>query len=153
MNPTLEKIEKEIEAKVSPENKEGYQRAVIAGMKLMFDPKTHANMELVKNPRAREQPVETVAAGVAGLMWTMFMQSKRKMPYEVMILAGTTLLAKVIDFAEQGLGIQFDNAMIAQATKLLAENMFRRMGITPQQLTEAIQKGKGEIDAQQGVPA
>jgi hypothetical protein len=71
------------------------------------------------------------------------------MKTEVLIMAGTILLTKAIDFAERGYGIQFDNAMIAQSTKILAEALFNKLGISPEQLSEAIQKGKGEIEAHQ----
>ena len=149
-NQTLQRIEKEIEAKVPPDKRDGFLRTVIAGEKIMFDEKTHANMELVKNPEARKDPVRTIAQGIAGLMWLMFMQSKQKMPYEVMIFAGTVLMCKAIDFAERGLKIPFDNDMIAQTTKLLAEQLFTKLGITPEQLQEAINKGAQEIQDNQG---
>jgi len=145
INATLTKIEQGITEKVTPENREAFQKAIIAGGKIMFDPKTHAHMEIVKNPAARKEPVKTVALGVSGLMWVMFMQSKRTMPIEVLIMAGTVLMTKAIDFVERGIGIPFDNDMIAQCTKILAESLFNKLGITPEQLNEAIQAGKQEM--------
>lgn len=149
MNPILEKIEQGITEKVTPENKSAYMRTIIAGEKIMFDEKTHANMELVKNPNSRTDPVTTISSGIAGLMWMMYMQSQKKMPAEVLILAGVTLMTKAFDFAERGLGIMIDNKMIADATKKLAENLFVKLGINPDQLTQQIMKGKAEIEAHQ----
>ena len=149
MNQILEKIEQGITEKVTPGNKSTYLRTVIAGEKIMFDEKTHANMELVKNPNARADPVTTISSGIAGLMWAMYMQSQKKMPIEVLVLAGVTLMTKAFDFAERGLEIPIDNAMIAATTKKLAENLFTKLGISPDQLAQQIAKGKAEIEANQ----
>jgi hypothetical protein len=149
-NPTLIQIEQALLEKTTPENKGAVQKAVLAGEKVMFDEKTHANMEIVKNPEGvKKNPPQAIAMGVAGLSWLLFMQSKKTMKTEVLIMAGTILLTKAIDFAERGYGIKFDNAMIAQSTKILAEALFNKLGISPEQLSEAIQKGRGEIEAQQ----
>lgn len=145
MNKTLEQIEKEIESKVTPKNKRAFTKAVIAGEKIMFDEKTHQNMELIKNPETRNQPVQTIAKGIAGLMWVMYMQSKKSMDFEVLILSSIVLMAKAIDFAERGLKIPFDNKMIADTTKLMAQMLFQRLGISPEQLQQAITDGAADI--------
>lgn len=153
MNPLLQQIEKGIESRVSEENQEAYQRTVIAGMKVMFDPKTHQHMELVKNPASRTKPVETIAQGVAGLMWMLFRQSKKSMPYEVLVMAAVTLLMKAADFAENAYGITFTREMINSAVELLAEHLFNKLGIPPEQVAQLIdQAKKGNIQAQ-GQPA
>ncbi len=147
MNQILTNIESGILAHVSPENKQMLDKAVLAGQKIMFDPQTHANMELVKNPESRKTPVQTLSKGVAGLMWLMYMQSHKSMPPEVVVMAGTILMCKAIDFAERGLGIQFNNDMIAEAMKLLTEQLFTKMGVSPEQLQDAIQKGHNDIQS------
>jgi len=144
MNETLTRIKQQIAEKVSPQNKEAFEKAVIAGEKIMFeDENTHSHLEIVKNPAGvRQNPPQAVARGTAGLMWILFMQSKQTMRYEVLIMAGVVMLCEAIDFAERGLGIPFDNKMIAQATKILAESLFNKLGVTPEMLQEAIQKGQ-----------
>lgn len=148
INEALTKIEQGIESKVLPKNKEAFLKAVIAGEKIMFDPKTHQNMELVKNPESRKDPVGTVAKGIAGLMWVMFMQSKQTMSYDTLIMSGIVLMTKAIDFAERGIGIAFTPQMIADTTKKMAELLMNKLGISPEQLNEAIQKGADEIQQQ-----
>ena len=152
MNPQLKQIEDEISRKVkefAPENYTAFQKAVIAGDKIMFDPKTHQHMELVRNPESRKTPVETVAKGVTGLMWVMYRQSRQTMDLQVMIAAGTVLLMHAIDFAERGMRIQFDAQMIGDAAKTLAYLLMKKLGISPEQLNEAIQKGADEIQQHQ----
>lgn len=146
MNPILEQIVQGIEAKVSPENKDAFERAVLAGKKILFDKNTHSHMELIKNPQSRKDPVTTISTGVTGLAWTMYRQSKSSMPPEVLIMSAVVIMCEALDFAERGLGIQLDNDMVAATSKKLAANLFTKLGIQPDQLQEAINKGKGEID-------
>jgi hypothetical protein len=146
MNPVLKKIMDDLSAKVSEQNKDAYKKTVLAGSRIIFDPKTHANLELVKNPESRKTPTQTIAKGIGNLMWLMFLQSKKMMGFEPMIMGGLTLMCEVIDFAERGLKIPFDQDMIAETSKLAVEAMFEKMGITPEDLEEAIKKGGAEID-------
>lgn len=146
INPVLQKIMDDLAQKVSADNKAAYERVVIAGSKIMFDPKTHGKMELVRNPASRANPEVTISNGIAGLMWLMFLQSQKKMGFEPLIMGGLTLMCQAIDFAERGLGIKFDEEMISNTSRMVVEHLFEKMGITPEQLHEAIQKGGAEID-------
>lgn len=148
MNPVLTSIEEEIKQrliKFAPELQPAYEKVVLAGDKIMFDPKTHQHMELVKNPESRKNPVKTVSAGVTGLMWIMFQQSKQKMDYRVLVMAGTAILMHAIDFAERGMGITFTNDMIAQASQAMSYNLFKKLGITPDQIEQAVSEGAAKI--------
>lgn len=152
MNPKLKQIEEQLDAKVKqhlPDQYQAFKNAVMAGDKIMFDPKSHQNLELNKNPASRNDPVNTVAKGVAGLMWILYQQSRESMELEVLIVAGTVLLMHAIDFAERGLGIQFSDQMIADSTKALSYMLFKRLGISEEQLSEAIKQGAAEIQQHQ----
>lgn len=150
-NEILKRVEQGISEKVTPANRDTYDKTVLAGMKILFNEKTHPNLELIKNPQSRTDPVNTISAGIAGLMWILYMMSKKTMPMEVLVLSGVTLMARFMDFAERGLGIQITNELVAATTKKLAENLFKKLGITPDQLNEAIAKGHKEIiDSGQG---
>jgi hypothetical protein len=145
-NQMLIDIVANIEAKVSPENKKKYSNAVAAADTMLFDPKTHANMELVKNPQSRITPVKTISTGVSGLMWLLYQQSKRTMSAEVLIYSATTVICHVLDFAERGLKMDITPEIIAQTVQQSSEKLFEKMGITPDQLKQAIAQGKKEID-------
>ncbi len=147
MNPILVKIVNGIAEHVKPESKKAFDNAVIAGKKILFDPKTHSHMQLISNPESRKDPVGTISSGVAGLVWIMYRESRNTMIPEVMIMAGITLMCDVMDFAERGLGIQISNDMVAATTKALTDNLFKKLNITQDQLHEAILKGKADIDA------
>lgn len=145
-NQMLIDIQQNIEAKVSKENKERYDKTVLAAETMLFDPKTHANMELVRNPQSQSTPVQTISKGVSGLMWLLYQQSKQTLPAEVLIYAGTTTICKVLDFAERGLKLEITPQIISDTVQRTSERLFEKMGVTPEQLRAAIAQGKKEID-------
>lgn len=149
MNPILQQIIDNIGDKVKPEDKDDFDRAVTAGKHILFDPSTHANMELIKNPDSRKDPINTISTGIAGLGYLMYVQSKKTLPPEALIPACIVLMCHVFDFAERGLGIQTDNNTIARTTEMFMQKVFEKMGVSPEQLQEAINKGAAEIQAHQ----
>ena len=148
-NPLLVKIEKDITAQVPKDKLESFYRTVIAAETLLFDPKTHQNMELIKNPMSRNAPVETIANGVAGLMWLLYQQSGKKLSTESMVYGGIVAACMVWDFAERGLKMEITADLVSDTTKLMCEKLFEHMGITPEQLKEAIEHGHNEIQQYQ----
>jgi len=155
MNPTLQRIEQALDEKVkqhTPDTYQDFKNAVLAGDKIMFDKNANKNLELVKNPESRKDPVNTVAKGIAGLMWLMYQQSKQSMDLAVIIQAGYVLMLHAIDFAERGLGITFDNTMIEKCGQTLAYILMQRLGIDENQLAEAIRQGQAEVQQSKQQP-
>lgn len=145
-NKMLIQIENDIIAKVPKDKLEIFYRTLIAAETLLFDEKSHQNMELIKNPMSRNRPVETIATGVAGLMWLLYQQSKKTLPVEAIIYGGIVSACVVWDFAERGLNMAITPELVSETTQLMCEKVFEHMGITPEQLKEAIVSGKKEID-------
>ena len=145
MNPILSNIISGIEQHVSKQNLQGYNNTVLAGKKILFDPTTHANLELVKNPASRQDPIHTISQGVAGLMWLMYLQSHKQMPMEVLIMAAVTTMCEVFDFAETGLGVQVTPDIVAATSQELSMLLFKKLGITTEQLNQAIATGHQQI--------
>lgn len=152
MNPLLAKIQEDIEAKISEEQKEDFLNAVKAGKHILFDPSTHQNMELIKNPASRKDPVNTIANGVAGLGYVMYMQSKKQISPDVLIPALIVLMCEVMDFGEQSFGLQVDNQLVAATTKELIAQIYTKLGVKPEDLQQAVEKGRQEILDSQNQP-
>jgi hypothetical protein len=146
INPMLVQIENEITAKVSKEHKTEFNRTITAAETLLFDPKSHQNMMLIKDPKSRENPVETISEGVSGLMWLLYIQSKRKLSVESMIYGGIVVITKVLDFADRGLKMQITNDVVARTVQRACEKLFERMGITPEQLMKEVRTGRSQIE-------
>lgn len=149
MNPLLAKIQEDIEAKVPQEDKEDFINTIKAGRKILYDPKTHQNLELVKNPESRKDPVNTIAKGIAGLGYVMWMQSKRQMPPDVLIPALVVLMADIMDFSEQAFGLEVSNGMVAATTKEFIAQVFVKLGVKQEHLQAAVEKGQAEIGQHQ----
>ena len=145
MQPILEQIVQNITAKVPENEKQMFQRWCIAGQKIMFDPKAHQNMTLVKDPESRKVPALTIAKGVSGLIWIMYNQAgKPQLTNDLIQVMGFTaivLMCHAIDFAEQSLKIEFTPQMISECTKWLVQHLFEKAGVGPDQLQAMIDKG------------
>jgi len=140
--------------KVSPELKEPYQRVLLAGMKVLFDPQTH---ELALKQLEGPGPIaERLGKGIAGLMLTLFKESNRTMPPQLLIPAGTALLVRAADFLEQGGAEQVGNAEVAQAMVVMTDSLMAAFGLDPNKVL-AKAGGTGLINeatpAQAPVPA
>lgn len=123
----------------------GVKKTVTAGLIILFDKKTHQNMEIIKNPESRRNPVKTLSTGITGLGWLLFMESKQQMPYEVLIIAGEILMCEVYDFFERSFGFKIDEQMVSKTTRKLAENLMERLGVDPDMLNKQIETGAEEI--------
>ena len=156
MNPLLEKSKTSLMASAQKlfetrEEQQGddaaelmgaLEDAVLAGNKIMFDPKTHAHLEIVKNPASRKDPVSTVSKGITGLCWIMYMQSKQEIDPQVLIMAGFILINDALDFVERGYGIKVDEQVLAETTKRFSEQIMEKLGITEEHLREYQANGK-----------
>lgn len=150
MNPLLEKIQTDLTAKIKPDDKQDFLNAVKAGRHILWDPKTHQNMQLIKNPESRKDPVNTVAQGIAGLGYIMYMQSNKQIKADVLIPAMMMLACDVLDFSEQAGWFSVDAQMVAAITKEMIAEVYKKLGVKPEDLKAAIEKGQAEInDAEQ----
>src|SRR4030067_1101253 len=137
LNPLLAKTEQGIEATIPPEMKGAYERIVIAGLKVMFDEKTHKMM--LDQLKSSDDIVKNVAEGIAGLMAILYRESKEKMPIPAAIPASFVLMTKALDFAERTMGVEITPDFLAQATQATAEAVLEKLGISKEMVAEAVQ--------------
>lgn len=147
MNPVLTNIIQGIQQHCPEQDKHDLSKIILAGKKILFDPNFHKNMELVKNPESRQQPVQTIATGVTGLMYLMYVHSNKTLKPTPLILAGCVLMCDVMDFAEKSYGIQINPQMVADTWKLTMHLTMKKLGVSESDIEAAIQKGAGEIQA------
>jgi hypothetical protein len=116
----------------------------------MFSKKTHNSLTMIHDPEEfKNNPVVTVAKGVARLMKLIWVESKKTLQAEPLILGGIIAITRAFDFAERGLGIPFDSNQVARATKIFLEITFETIGVKPEQLAQAIAQGHKEIQEYQ----
>jgi hypothetical protein len=131
-----------------PELKEAYERVVLAGMKVMFDPQTH---EMALKAIQGEGPVEQrLAQGIAGLMGTLIDQSNQTMPPQVVIPAGIELLVAAGDYLRESGADPITDEQIGEAMAQFVQIVLEQAGADPTELQAMLQGGMGEGAAPAG---
>lgn len=151
MNPILAKVQESVVAKVPDDDKEDFYNVIKAGRRILYDPKTHQQLEIVKNPESRKDPVHTIANGIAGLGYILWMQSRKQMPPEVLLPALVMLMCDIMDFSEKAYGLTVSNELVAATTKEFMGQVFTKLGVRPEHLQEAIRQGQAQM-AQPAAP-
>jgi len=105
---------------------------VMAGMRLMYDPKT---VEFFKQGITRDDPLPDILyQETAGLMVMLFEKSKSRMPKSLIEPAAVLLLAEIARFMTQaGLAKPTEEDISSAVTKLRAELRQRYGDKAPQQ--------------------
>ncbi len=99
---TVEKIgqmQQALMAKVPPQMKGAFDRIVLAGKKVMYDPRSS---DLVKRELERQAPIdEKLAKAGVGLVAILKKEAKGTMPPDAAVLAGAYLVLEMADFVVQ----------------------------------------------------
>ena len=149
-DPIINQIEQGIEAKVPPEMKKAYMAVVVAGMKVMFDPKT--SKFIAERLGASDDIVNNVATGIADLIMLIYNESKRTMSIPAAMLAAITLMCKALDYAEKTMGVKVDSQMAAACTKATTTACMNKFGITQDKIDQAIAQQGGNAQPAQAKP-
>lgn len=136
MNPLFQKVITGIEQQT--QERDQYDRIVVAGLKLMFNQKTHAMlMEGVD-----EAPSVAVWAGkgVVGILGMLAKQARGTMPFEALIQSGVTLLMHALDFLAESGKVEATPAAVAEATKAYGMEIMKAAGVSEDQMMQMAEK-------------
>lgn len=136
----LQQIEKMVEQKVPPDKKDQFNRIVLAGMRVMFDKRTH-KMVLQE---LEEDPINGAGEGVAKLLGLLVKQSKGRFPVELMMPAGAWLLCEALTYIQRT-GTNVTDQDISQATQTLANGVLNVIGLDERKLKALIANTKGAM--------
>lgn len=132
-NAILDQIEAKIEEMVKPEDRDAFLRIITAGMKVMFDEKTH---QMAMESVSQGDPIQGAVKGVRDLMMLLYEESRGTMPPIPAMQAAMVLLCQALGFMEQAGIVKLDAESIGQAAQGLAEELMKLVGITPEKLDE-----------------
>ena len=114
-NKLLAKAEQAIQDKVPAAMQGALQKAVHAGLTIMYSPYgTKAISQLIAK---HGDPESAVAEGAAKLVGEMYKQSKGTMSMKIGVPAATILMCEGLDFLEKSGKLTVTNDVIAEATK------------------------------------
>jgi hypothetical protein len=128
-------------AKDVPVNfQEAFSKVVQAGMKVMFSEETHDLM--IEQLNAEGDLGQKAGESIAGLMLMLFKKSNETMPLEVIMPAGTYLLAEAGDFIEKVTKEELTPDILADAMQTMLETIATKFGVDPAKLLAASQQAQ-----------
>lgn len=137
----VKKIEAAIRAKVPAKDKDAFDRIMIAGLKMMFDP------QVAKTGLAQIQgddKPEDIGKATFGLLMLLYQRSRKTMPMQVGGQAGVALCAHALEFAAKaGVGVQADNETNARVVKAYSGYFLQKLGATPEKIQQMKQQQAG----------
>lgn len=112
-----------------PELKEVYLRVVTAGMKLMFSKETQAQTLKVLDQEGTMS--QKLGEGVALVLMTLFLESNKTIPPQVILPAGIELVVQAADFVKQAGLAKITNKDIGDGIQVMMANVFKAFNIDP----------------------
>ena len=139
-NQLLRKTEEATAKTVPAEMKGAFEKIVMAGLKVMHDPKTH---DMTTKQLTKEgDPVHNAAEGTASLLAILYKESKGTMSMKAGIPAAQVLLCEALSFMEETKIIpQVTNDMVATATKDMMAYILQLFGVSKDQIAKYMQAG------------
>ena len=123
---------------------ESFSKVITAGMRVMFSEQSHDLM--IEQLNQEGDLADNVGKAIAGLMLLLYKKSNETMPGEVIIPAGTYLLAEGADFIEKVTGEEITPAILSSATQVMIEALAEKFGMKPEQLLASVEKlGAGGV--------
>lgn len=124
-------VQKDI--KVPPELQEAYNKVVIAGMKVMFDPATH---QMAMKAIEGDGPIgDRVGKGIAGLIATLFKKSNNTIPPQVIVPATVALTMQACDFMKKT-GQQISDKDVGDAVNTAVRTVLTMFGVDPDKMIQ-----------------
>ena len=138
-----------------PELKEVYLRVVTAGMKLMFSKETQAQTLKVLDQEGTMS--QKLGEGVALVLMTLFLESNKTIPPQVILPAGIELVVQAADFVKQAGLAKITNKDIGDGVQIMMANVFKAFNIDPDKVFANIRNADpnqiAQMISQQGAPA
>ncbi len=115
----------------NPQEQAAYNRVVLAGMKILYDPATHPGIMAMLHA-GQMAPANTVARVVALIIEQMDKISKNTIPTEVVLPASSELLMDVGQLAEKAGIFQFPVPVAFKAMQALVVALAQYFGVSLQ---------------------
>lgn len=134
-NPRPEAISEQISQSMPKEFQEAFARVVKAGMKVIFSEETHEDIIQLLS-KSEGDIGEMLGGQIANLMAMLYQKSNNTIPGEVIVPAGTYLLAQAAEFLETVTEEEMAPEIIAQAMQTMIDSLMRGFGVDPQKFSQ-----------------
>lgn len=130
----LRQASESIEAKLTPETKDAYNRIVVAGMQAAIARGLDGMMAGITKYK---DPIQACALGAVNLVFLLRGHAIGRMPEQAMVPASYTLMLQALSFVEEAKIAKIGPDELDRATRLWTNTVFSRMGVTPKKLSMA----------------
>lgn len=147
-DPILTQIITQLEAKLTPKMKTGYQQIVVAGMHVLYSDQTHKLLrDQLKSAQQSGNIQQGIADGVVKLIALLFKESHGQLAVDAIIPAATTLLCHTLEFAETLKMVEITRDFVAETTRLTTARLVKAMGFNQQSLAAGIDQMRAQQKA------
>jgi hypothetical protein len=133
-NPLLQTMENQLEAKLTPQNRNDYNKVVVAGLHIALANGPNSFMAKLNHSA---DPIGDCAKGAVALLLIMRRESRGVLPMQAGIPAGVTLMLHGLDFIDHAGIVKIAEPELVRATTQFTNQLFFRLGISPQMLQQA----------------
>ena len=132
---TTQSIKDDIAEAMPEEFAQAFAQVIKAGMKVLFSDETHELM--LQQLEEDGEIAESAGNAIAGLMSMLYEKSNQSMPPEVIIPAGTYLMAEAADFIEQVTGETLTGETLSNAAAVMTETLMNAFGVDANKFVES----------------
>ncbi len=132
--------------KVPPELQEAYDKIVLAGMKLMFDQRSHKLMLDALDGKGSMS--DKLSRGIDGLMGLLRMKSNNTLPPQVIIPSSIALLIEAAEFLNEA-GKPVSEKEVGEAITKTIQSILVKFGASPEAIGQLFEGGFDSQSAMQ----
>lgn len=132
-----------VEAKLTPETRQAYDKIVVSGMQVALNKGLEGMMAGLEK---RGDPIRDAAQGAVNLVFMLRAEATGRMPEQAMVPASYTLLLQALSFIEEAKIAEIDRDTLTKATKTWTNTVFDRFRISPAMLNRAKESVDGVMN-------
>lgn len=145
-DPMLKRIERSIDAKVSPNLRKQYLQILVAGMRIIYH--SDISKQIADKLKSTMDIKGDISKGTANIIATIFNEVGKNLKPDqksafvaASMPAGVTLMCQLLDYSEKIAGTQVTQDLIAETSQATSVELLKKFGINEQQVKQAIAVG------------
>jgi len=136
---------------IPPELKPEYDKIVLAGLRIMFDPKSHKEMFLSQLDKEGDL-AQKVGDGIVGLMYMLWQQSNQSLPPQLIVPCTFCLTLEAFDFLQRSGEPGATKEVLGNAVDISTTTILRKFGVDEAQLQQIAAQQKGATQGNAPAP-
>ncbi len=132
---------------ITPDLKPMYDKAVLAGLRIMFDKKSHV---MLIEQLDKEGPLPgKIAEGVIALMYMLWEQSNKTLPPKLLVPITFTLTLRAFEFCQMSGEQEATKETLGEAVDLTTTRIMKEFGVEEGQVEQLVQQQTAQVNGGQ----